>query len=214
MAIVIVAAIVAAILGIGFCFLGIRTFLVLLPLWGFVAGFWLGAQLVNYIQGGGFLMTSSSILVGLSLGVIFAFVTYSKFHIGVSLVTGVFAAAVANGILQALGLTSGWVIALAVLAVAGLAVWALFNFESDRILIMAVTAIGGASILLTAPLLLLGRVSIDQLRASGSAIAPILGDSWLWLLAWLALAAVGFFVQYRTSRTYMFTTDDLVSGWS
>ncbi len=211
---VFVAAVMAVILGVAFCFLGIRTFLVLLPIWGFVAGFWLGAQLVNYMLGTGFLLSTSSIVAGLILGVIFAFASYSFFQVGVALVTSVFAAAVVNGILQALGITSGLVIALAVLAIAALAVWALLRFEGDRILVMAVTAIGGASILLLAPLLLLGRVTIDQLRASGSAIAPILGDSWLWLLAWLALAVVGFVVQYRTSRTYMFTTDDLVSGWS
>lgn len=211
---VIVAAVMAAILGIAFCFLGIRTFLVLLPIWGFVAGFWLGAQLVNYVLGTGFLTSSSSIIVGLIMGIIFAFASYSSFPIGVALVASVFSAAVVNGILQALGFTSGLFIALAVLASAAIAVWVLHRFEGDRILVMAVTAIGGASILLLAPLLLLERVTIDQLRASGSAIAPILSDSWFWLLAWLALAAVGFYVQFRTSRDFMFTTDDLVSGWS
>jgi hypothetical protein len=79
---------------------------------------------------------------------------------------------------------------------------------------MAITALGGASLLLLSLLLLLGRVTLAQLQASGSAIAPIIADSWWWLAAWLLLAAVGFFVQWRTSHDYMFTTHDLVTGWS
>jgi hypothetical protein len=63
-------------------------------------------------------------------------------------------------------------------------------------------------------MLLLERVTLFQLQASGSAIAPIIADSWWWLVAWLALAAAGYAVQWRTSHDFMFTTHDLVSGWS
>ena len=34
----------ALILGLAFCFAGYRVFLVMLPIWGFFAGFWLGAM--------------------------------------------------------------------------------------------------------------------------------------------------------------------------
>lgn len=214
MGIVILAAILALVLGIAFCFLGIRTFLVFLPVWAFFAGFWLGALVTNFLLRQGFLGTTNGIIAGLVLGTIFAVVAYFIFPVGIALVTGAFAAAVVNGILQALGLTPGIAIALAVLAAAVIVVWALFRIEWDRILIMAITALGGASLLLVGPLLLLGRVTLDQLQASGSAIAPILGDSWWWLLAWLALAAAGLYVQWRTSHDFMFTSHDLVSGWS
>ena len=211
---ILLASLLALALGIAFCFLGIRTFLVFLPVWAFFAGFWLGALLTNFVLQLGFLGSATGLLVGLLTGAIFAVVAYFKFPLGIALVSGAFAAAVANGILQALGAASGLGIALAVLVVALLVVWALFRFQWDRMLVMAITALGGASLLLLAPLLLLGRVSLDQLQVSGSAIAPILGDSWWWLAAWLALAAAGLYVQWRTSHDYMFTTHDLVTGWS
>lgn len=214
MVVAILAAVVALALGIAFCFLGIRVFLVFLPVLAFFGGFWFGALLTSNLLQQGFLATGSGIIVGLIVGVIFAAVAYFRFPFGIALVTGVFAAALANGILQALGLTPGFVIALAVLVVAALVVWTLFSIEWDRILIMAITAVGGASLLLVAPMLLLQRVTLAQLQASGSAIAPILADSWWWLLAWLVLAAAGLFVQWRTSHDYMFTTHDLVTGWS
>jgi hypothetical protein len=134
--------------------------------------------------------------------------------VGIALVSGAFAAAVANGMLQAFGLGTGVTIALAVVAAGVAVVWALYRIEWDRVLIMAITAVGGASLLLLAPLLLLERVTLSQLQAAGSAIAPILADSWWWLPVWLALAAAGLYVQWRTSHDFMFTTHDLVTGWS
>lgn len=211
---IIVASLLALALGIAFCFLGIRTFLVFLPVWAFFAGFWLGALVTNFMLRQGFLATSNGIIAGFILGTVFAIIAYFKFPLGIALVTGAFAAAVTNGILQVLGLTPGMAIALAVLAAVVVAVWAIFRYKWDRILIMAITALGGASLLLLAPLLLLGRVTLDQLLQSGSAIAPIIADAWWWLLPWLALAAAGFVVQWRTSHDYMFTTHDLVKGWS
>ena len=214
MGIIILAAVLALALGIAFCFLGIRTFLVFLPVWAFFAGFWLGALVTNFTLQQGFLGTANGILAGFILGTVFAIVAYLKFPLGIALVTGAFAAAVVNGVLQVLGLAPGIAIAVAVLAAAVVAVWAIFRFQWDRILIMAITALGGASLLLLAPMLLLERVTLSQLQASGSAIAPIVADSWWWLLAWLALAAAGFAIQWRTSHDFLFTTHDLVSGWS
>jgi len=214
MGIIFLAALLALVLGLAFCFLGIRTLLVFLPVWAFFAGFWLGARLTSFTLQQGFIGTYNGIIAGLLLGVIFAVVAYLKFPFGIALVSGAFGAAVANGILQALGFSTGIGIALAVVAVVVLIVWLLFRYEWDRILIMAITALGGASLLLLAPMLLLGRVMPDELLQSGSAIAPIIGDSWLWLLTWLALSAAGFFVQWRTSHDFMFTTHDLVQGWS
>jgi hypothetical protein len=211
---IILASILALALGIAFCFLGVRTFLVFLPVWAFFAGFWLGALVTNFTLQQGFLGTYNGIVAGFILGTIFAIIAYFKFPLGIALVTGAFAAAVANGVLQVLGLTPGTAIALGVLVAAVVAVWAIFRFDWDRILIMAITALGGASLLLLSLLLLLGRVTLAQLQASGSAIAPIIADSVWWLVAWLALAALGFYVQWRTSHDFMFTSHDLVSGWS
>ena len=214
MGIVLLAAVLALALGIAFCFLGIRTLLVFLPVWAFFAGFWLGARLTSFTLEQGFLGTYNGVIAGLIVGVLFAVIAYLKFPFGIALVSGAFAAAVANGVLQALGFSTGIGIALAVMAIMVVVVWLLFRYEWDRILIMAITALGGASVLLLAPMLLMGRVTLSQLLQSGSAIAPIIGDSWLWLLAWLALAVAGLYVQWRTSHDFMFTTHDLVQGWS
>ena len=60
----------AAILGIAFCFIGYRFFLVMLPIWGFFAGLYLGATGFSLLIGGGFLATVTGLVVGIVLGII------------------------------------------------------------------------------------------------------------------------------------------------
>lgn len=38
---------------------------------------------------------------------------------------------------------------------------------------------------------------MDGLQDAGNAVQPVLNDSWLWLLAWLALIILGYFYQRR-----------------
>ena len=64
-------ALFAVLLGVAFCFAGYRFFLVMLPIWGFFAGFWLGAQTTVLLFGDGFLATTTGWVVGFVAGIIF-----------------------------------------------------------------------------------------------------------------------------------------------
>jgi hypothetical protein len=207
------AAVLAVGLGLAFTFYGLRLFLVLLPVWGFFAGFWLGAQGVALILGQGFLATVTSILVGSVLGILFGVLSYMIFGAGVTLVTAVVGVVLTTGILQALGFDSGVVVVMLALLVAAILVYLLFRYRLDRYLIIVLTALGGASLLESALLLGLGRVTLDQMLAAGNALGPVLRDSWLWLLVWLGVAAVGVVFQIRAHRGFDFSKDDLVQGW-
>lgn len=74
-------------------------------------------------------------------------------------------------------------------------------FDFKRLLAMAVTAVYGASALILAALLLVGRVALNTLQSAGDTIQPVLQDSFFWLLLWLALAVAGYFIQDRTSAS-------------
>ena len=56
--------VLAALLGLAFCFVGYRFFLVMLPIWGFFAGFWIGAYGTSLLLGTGFLGTTIALVVG------------------------------------------------------------------------------------------------------------------------------------------------------
>lgn len=214
MLVTIAAIIIGLMLGVAFTFYGLRVFLVLLPVWGFFSGFWLGAQAVTLWLGQGFLATASAIVAGLALGILFAILSYLIFELGVALVTAAFGVALGTGIMQALGLDTGILVAIISIAIAFLLVLLLHRFDLDRYLVIGITALGGASLLVAAGLLTFGQISLDQLQDAGNALGPILRHSWFWGLLWLGLAAAGIFVQIRAHGDYDFRKNDLVQGWS
>ena len=209
----ILIALFALVLGGFFLLWGYRIFLVMLPIWGFFAGFWLGAQTTSMLFGAGFLATTTGWVVGFVAGLIFALLSYFFYMFGVALIAAAVGAALVTGFLGLFGLESGFFVFVAALigavVVAGLTI--VFNIQKYVIIIL--TAVGGANALILSVLLLFGRVSIDDLSAAGNAIRPVLQDSWFWAIVWIVLAVAGFVFQIRTNRTFVFEKKDHVEGW-
>ena len=209
----ILIALFALVLGGFFLLWGYRIFLVMLPIWGFFAGFWLGAQTTSMLFGAGFLATTTGWVVGFVAGLIFALLSYFFYMFGVALIAAAVGAALVTGFLGLFGLESGFLVLVAALigavVVAGLTI--VFNIQKYVIIIL--TAVGGANALILSVLLLFGRVSIDDLSAAGNAIRPVLQDSWFWAIVWIVLAVAGFVFQIRTNRTFVFEKKDHVEGW-
>jgi hypothetical protein len=84
--------------------------------------------------------------------------------------------------------------------------------DLQRFVITAIAAIGGASAVEASVLLVFGRISLADLQSSGSAIAPVLNDSWLWMAAWLILAILGGAQQVRADRDFAFSKDRYAEG--
>jgi nitrate reductase gamma subunit len=83
----------------------------------------------------------------------------------------------------------------------GLALVALALYlHLPKLLILILSAFAGAATLLAGIFLALGRISLDNLRFSE--IGALLRDSWFWGLLFLAIAALGFYFQWRTTQTY------------
>lgn len=208
------ATLVALAFGIGFSFFGYRLFLVLLPVWGFFAGFWLGADVVRLLFSDGFLATTLGWTVGLVAGVLGAVLSYLMYMLGVALVAGGAGWALGSGMMAALGFESGLLIGGVALLSALLVVALALAFNLQKYVIIAITALGGANLLLLAILLPLGRVTLADFSTVGNALAPVLQDSWFWLLIWIALASAGVAVQSATSRTYTFQREMYRESWS
>lgn len=68
----ILVGILALLVGAAFCFSGIKWFMVLLPIWGFLVGFTFGANAIFYIAGAdhGFFADALAIVSGLVVGVL------------------------------------------------------------------------------------------------------------------------------------------------
>jgi hypothetical protein len=210
---VVFAAMMAALLGIAFCFVGYRIFLVMLPIWGFFAGFWLGAQAVSLILDTGFLVSVTAWVAGFVLGLIGAVLSYAFYMVGVALVAGSIGASLGVGLMGAIGMWPSLLGSLFGAVTAGVAVGLTLWYGIQKYVIIAVTAVAGADLMVLSLLLILGRVSPNDLPQSGNPVQPILQDSWLWAIAWLIVTVAGVVVQARAHRDYEFTPDRYVEAW-
>ena len=210
---VILMATLAAVLGLVLCLWGYRIFLVMLPIFGFFAGFWLGAEAVALIFGTGFLVTVTGWVVGFILGLIVAVLSYLFYFVGVALIALAAGAALGSGLMSAFGFDTGILLLIVEIVSALLVAGLTLVFNLQKYVIIAITALGGANAIVLSPLLLFGRVPLASVSGAGSAIRPVLQDSWLWLVIWLIIAIASIAYQVRSHRNYTFNRDVYVEGW-
>ena len=179
---------------------GYRFFRVLLPIFGFLAGFVIGAQAVATIFNEGFLASLLGILAGIGLGLLLAFISYIWWWLGVIIAVGAMGYAIGYGILPLIGIDLdlvnvliGLAFGIAVAAVAAL-------FQLPRLLVIFWTSVWGAATAIIGFLMVIGRVSSEDLGYGG--IDQYVNHEWFWLAAWVALAAVGVVIQLTTSDEY------------
>jgi hypothetical protein len=196
--------------GLVVCFSGYRFFLLLLPLWGFFAGFALGAGILT-LFGDGFLATVSGWVLGFIVGLIFAVLSYLFWIVGVALFAGSVGYMLGAGLVYWI-FPDATVIAFVAgmagaLVVAGLTL--VLNLQ--KLVIVLFTAFGGATILLASLMLFLGKIDISDIGEN--AVQPIINDSLLWLLLWLGLAVVGTLAQYATTQSYVLVEPEGQRTW-
>src|SRR5258706_6867106 len=113
-------------IGAAFCLAGYLFFLFLLPIWGFFAGFSSGASSMVDLFGGGFLATTSSLVVGFVVGLVFAVLSYLYYYFAVTILGASVGYMIGTGFMALLGIQPGvlsfvvGVLAAAVLAGVGL----------------------------------------------------------------------------------------------
>jgi hypothetical protein len=206
-------SIFALLLGLAICFVGYRLFLVFLPIWGFFAGFYIGALATSNLFGGGFLADITGLVVGVIIGLIAGILSYLFYLVGVVIVAGVIGWIAGTGLMTALGFDPGLVITLVGLAFAvGLIILTVI-FNLQKYAIIGITSILGADLLVLSGLLLFNRVSVEQLQAGSNLVEPILQSSWFAWLVWAVLAVTGIVVQIRANRTFTFTRERYVEAW-
>ncbi len=66
---IVLASLLIILMGLGLCFAGYRFFTILLPIWGFFAGFQFGATIFTNLFGQGFLSTVISWVIGLLVAI-------------------------------------------------------------------------------------------------------------------------------------------------
>lgn len=189
--------IIAILIGIVACFAGYRVFRIVLPILGFIVGLGVGAQLAAAFLGEPYLESLTSWVVAILVGVAFATIAFLWWYVSVALTIAGLGYAIGYGV--AVGLSSGATTATAIgiiVAVLAAAVAVLLRIPTAIVIVMS--AFWGSSAIVGGTLVLIGRLAVGDLR-NGS-VDVVIGESSLFLVAWLVLAGVGIAVQWMTRR--------------
>lgn len=208
---VLCVSILAFLLGLAALLAGYRLFLLLLPIWGFFAGFFIGATVLTLLLGDGFLVTVTGWVVGFILGLIFAILSYLFYFVGVAIVAGSIGYALGAGLIYAI-IPDANIIAFVVGLISAIIVAGItLVLNLQKWIIIAITAIGGSTAVLTSILIFFGRIGLTDL--GNNPVQPVIQDSWFWFIFWILLAAIGFAAQASTTRTYVIKAPDSGRAW-
>ena len=172
----------------------------MLPIWGFFAGFAFGAGLVAELADERFLGTVLGWVLGLVFALIFAVFAYLYFAIAVILAMAAFGFAIGSGLVIALGIDWNWVAVLVGVAVGTIVGLASVFGNMPMIVLVVISSVAGAIGVVAGLMLLVG--SLDSADFTQGAFTDKVEDSWGWYLTLLVLAFVGIVVQAR-QRTMM-----------
>lgn len=195
-------------IGLALNLYGYRLSTALLPVWAFLAGFWLGAELTAQTLNTDILGNVAGWAVGIGLGLVLALLSHFLHELKFGIIGAVTGYWIGSGLAAALGLGTGILSILAGIAAALVVAGLFYLLNVKKIVSMATTAIVGSYAILLAILLIIGRVSLASLETAGGSIRPILQESWIWPIIWLALALIGYIYQDRETRSYAFTHGD------
>jgi hypothetical protein len=170
---------------------------IVLPIWGFFAGFAFGAGIFAELADERFLGTALGWVSGLVFALIFALLAYFFYAVAVILAMAAFGFAIGSGLVVALGIDWNWVAVLV-----GVAVGAVIGIVSivgnmPMVVLAVLSSVAGAVSVVAGLMLLFGILnSEDFTQASFSSAVDA---SWIWWVVLVVLAVIGIVAQTRQS---------------
>jgi hypothetical protein len=187
-------------LGAAIATMGLRLWFWILPVLGFVSGFFLGAILVTNL--------ALSWIVGLVVGVAFSLISILWWYVGAIIAMSTSGALLATGILATFDVESRWALAIAAIIGAGLFAFLGLAYAVPLYIVIFNTAIVGALGVVSGILMVFDQIDRSDL-GTGHAVA-IIDDSLFWWLAWLIVAVAGVMVQLRQQAAVVFPSERYV----
>ena len=164
-----------------------------IPFWGFLAGFAFGAGLVAGFADEHFLGTVLGWVLGLVFAVIFAVLAYLYYYVAIVLAMGAAGFAIGSGIIVALGISWNWVAVLVGLAV-GIVLGLVSLFANvPMIVLVFIGSIAGAVGVTGGLMLLVG--SLNSADFSRGDFTDTVSNSFGWSLLLFVLAIGGIVIQ-------------------
>jgi len=193
----IILGVLAILAGAVMLFGGQLVLRIVLPIWGFFAGFAFGAGLVAEFADESFLGTVLGWVLGLVFAVIFAIFAYLYYAVAVIIAMAAFGFAIGSGLVVALGVDWNWVAVLVGLALGAVLGLVAVLGNMPMIVLILFSSIAGAVSVVAGLMLLVGSLNTDDFTTG--AFTDAVQDSWGWYLLLLLLAVVGVASQARAA---------------
>lgn len=194
----IVVAVFAMCIGAVFCFWGYKAMRVLFPLWGLIAGYWLGAELIHAITGDGFFSTTLAVVVGVCFALLGAILAYFYYAVSIIMFMGMVGFWLGAGFITLFGFNPGVISTLVGLALAVIFIIAAFVGNAPKVFLLFLTAFGGAALVVAGALVLINLASLKELQDGAFAVA--FDNGWFWQLVVLGLGFFGYAAQLVSSH--------------
>jgi len=165
----------------------------LIPIWGFFAGFAFGAGIVAAFADEHFLGTVLGWVLGLVFAVICAVLAYLYYYVAIVLAMGAAGFAIGSGIVVAFGISWNWVAVLVGLAF-GIVFGLVSVFANVPMIVLVVVGSFAGAVGVTGGLMLLVG-SLDSADFSRGDFTDTVSNSFGWSLLLLALAVGGIVIQ-------------------
>ena len=189
----ILLGILAIIAGGVMLFAGQFVIRLVLPIWGFFAGFAFGAGLFATLADESVLGTALGWVSGLVFAVVFAVFAYLYYAVAVIIAMAAFGFAIGSGVIVALGIDWNWVaVLMGVLVGVILGVVSVIG-NMPMVVLAVVSSLAGAVSVVAGVMLLVG--SLNSADFTQGDVTSAIDASWGWFLLALALALIGIVAQ-------------------
>ena len=196
----IVLGILAIIAGGVMLFAGQYVLRVLLPIWGFFAGFAFGAGLFAGLADERILGSVLGWISGLVCARLFAVLAYLYYAVAVVLAMAAFGFAIGSGLVIALGIEWNWVAVLVGVMVGAVLGLVAVVGNMPMVVLIVLSSIAGAVSVVAGLMLMVGSLNSSDFNAAS--FSQSVDDSWGWYLTLLALILVGVVAQIRQRATW------------
>lgn len=190
----IILGVLVAAAGALFCFRGYLAMRVIIPIWGALSGFFLGAGLVSALGGDGFLSTVAGWAVGVLVAIVFGLIAYLYYEVAVVLVMASIGFTLGTTVMAALGVEWSWIIIIVGIVVAVLLALIAIAADLPTGILVVLTTLAGASAIMVGVAMIVNHTSSSRF---GDDVVGAIGAQWWWWLIYAALVVAGFVAQVR-----------------
>ncbi len=192
----VVVGLLAIFVGAVFCFRGYLAMRIVIPIWGFFAGFVLGAGAVSAFDDSEFLNTVLGWVLGLAIGLLFALIAYLYYEVAVVLAFSSIGFAFGSSLMTALNIDWNWLVILGGVALGVVFAIIAIMGELPMILLVVFSMIAGALVMTAGLMLLFGAIETEDW--TNDSVVNLIDDDWWWWVIAFVLAMAGLLAQVKT----------------